>query len=427
MKRQWRSGWQRGGAALLCALTMFVTARAADRAAFLHPQPIENPEALSGFFAALARTQAQRAGAPGATEATETDTLAITRIAQYGDSHTAADLLTGTLRQLWQRDYGDAGAGFVYAGYPWPWYRRAGIHLQTSAGWRAAGLGPLSLPADGRFGLSGVSFTARDTGAFIRITGELDYAEILLLKQPGGGAIDVLVDGQIQQRNVSLAAAADEPFYLTPDIPSSTHNDNLHSVELRTATPGAVRVLGLIAERNRAGVILDAYGVNGARATRLLQWNEALLADNLAWRDPDLVILAYGANEAGDAHLDPAQYQRQFRAALARIRRAVPRAALLALSPPDRAARRGQRWISLATLPALTEAQRLAARESGAAFWNLSAAMGGPGSIDRWTRAGLAQPDRVHLTRAGYNLIAQALYEEMQKAEVGSQKSENHW
>jgi len=135
---------------LLCCLILLsaVPACAADNShPFITRQPIEDAggQALAGFYQALACTVAQREG-------NETDSPAITRILHYGDSHVAADILTGALREYFQRDFGDAGPGFILAGRPWPWYRRSGIELSASAGWQSNGLSRFSIDTDDRFG-----------------------------------------------------------------------------------------------------------------------------------------------------------------------------------------------------------------------------------------------------------------------------------
>lgn len=163
------------------------------------------------------------------------------------------------------------------------------------------------------------------------------------------------------------------------------------------------------------GVIYDALGVNGARATDLLSWNWRAMANNLERQSPGLIVLAYGSNEVGDADLDIAEYTASFRELLARFRKAAPRASILVISPPDRAIRVGTRWQTIPRMRSLVQAQRQAALGEGAAFWNQFQAMGGAGSIERWKEAQLAQPDRVHLTRSGYKLVAQMLYEELMR------------
>ncbi len=407
---------------LLIALTLLcaVPACAASKPRpLIGQQPIEDDShrALNNFYQALARTAAQH-------ETSEDEMPAITRVIHYGDSHVAADILTGALRHNFQRDFGDAGPGFMLAGRPWPWYSRSGITGSSSAGWQLNGLSLSSLISDGRFGLAGISLSTARAGESIRLTSDCTRFELYLLKQPRGGIIDVLLDGVIQQQHFSLASDAFEPTYLEVSVPAESAIRNLqsainnpHSIELRTISPGLVRVPGIVAEQPGAGVVYDAFGINGARATRLLQWNESLLAGNLAQRDPDLIVVAYGSNEVGDADFDPAVYRQKFFAVLERLHHAAPRASLLVIAPPDRAVRHNGRWRTISTLPALIATQRQAAQAAGAAFWDLSQAMGGPGSIARWAVRSppLAQPDRVHLTRSGYLLVADALYTELMR------------
>lgn len=161
------------------------------------------------------------------------------------------------------------------------------------------------------------------------------------------------------------------------------------------------------------GVIYDALGKNGARATDLLAWDWRFMAGDLESRKPSLIVIAYGSNEVGDADLDLSDYAASFRALLARFRKASPEASILVISPPDRAVRAGARWRTIPSMRGLVEAQRQAALDQGAAFWNQFQAMGGAGAIERWVTAQLARPDRVHLTRSGYRHVAEMLYEEL--------------
>lgn len=361
-------------------------------------QPIEDPggKAMLGFYNSLARSRKGEA---------------ITRIIHYGDSHVAADLLTGALRRNLQSFFGDAGAGFVLAGRPWSWYSPNGVTLGASGGWHTDGLSKESLAEDGRFGLAGVSFSATGAGEWISLNAACRSFDVYLLKQPGGGAVDIFLDGAEYKRNVSLASKRGEPVYIKVEA----RTDALHSIELRTVAKGLVRALGIAVEREAAGVVYDALGINGARASRLLSWDWRLLASNIERRDPDLIIIAYGSNEVSDDDLDLAEYSHSFLTLLKQFQQSSPRASVLVISPPDRAVRVGRRWQTISRMPALVESQRRAAFEAGAAFFDLFQAMGGAGSIERWAslQEPLAQPDRVHLTAAGYRLVASWLYAEL--------------
>lgn len=363
-------------------------------------QPIENAVALDGFYQALARTQI--AGAAEAVTA---------RIVHYGDSHVAADGMTGALRQHFQRDFGNAGSGFLYAVRPWDWYVRTGVTQTASAGWRVDGLKLSTLSFDNQLGMAGLSFTATRTGERLQISAPGERFEFALLQQPGAGAIEVWLDGQLYHPALSLSS----PEVATLFVPVEAERTGTHTLELRLVTTGPVRVFGLLAERAQSGVLYDAFGINGARATRPLLWDWQLLDEQLADRAPALIVIAYGSNEAGDADLNLVAYHQSFTELLQRFGHAAPNAALLVIAPPDRAQLINGRWQSLAQLAGVVEAQRQAALANGAAFWDLRRAMGGAGSINRWAmqRPTLAQADRVHLTPAGYRLVADALYAEL--------------
>jgi lysophospholipase L1-like esterase len=339
----------------------------------------------------------------------------VTRILHYGDSHVAADILTGSLRRELQLCFGNAGTGFVLPGTP---YSREGVTVRTSAGWRVDGLTQASLAADGRLGLAGASVSTQETAEWITVTAAGSYFDIYLLKQPGGGAIDVLFDGIVRKRGVSLASRSTEfrHIEIVADIGS------VHTIEIRTASAGRTRIFGIAIERNRDGVVYDALGINGARASRPLRWDWKLLAASLKRRDPDLIVVAYGSNEVSDPDLDLEDYTASFTTLLQRFRDAAPRASILVIAPPDRAVRAANKWKTIGTLPALVEAQRRAAFSAGAAFYDLFNAMGGAGSIARWAtfREPLAQSDRVHLTSAGYRLVADWLYAELMNGLLGS-------
>ena len=162
-------------------------------------------------------------------------------------------------------------------------------------------------------------------------------------------------------------------------------------------------------------LIYEARGINGARATKPLGWNWKVLAEQFSKRNPDLIVVAYGSNEVGDADLDLTEYQQQFTELLQRFHKAAPQASLLVLAPPDREQFVRGKWRTMPAMLDLIEVQRQAAFAEGAAFWNQFQAMGGAGSINHWAQFSqpLAQKDRTHLTRAGYSLVADAFYAEL--------------
>src|SRR5215470_10417249 len=99
---------------------------------------IESATALNSFFKALRDLKAGRRLEP-------------VRIVHYGDSHTAADILTADIRRSLQTDFGYGGPGYIVARNPFSTPRR-GVDSGASPGWTVDGVGKDSAN-DGFYGL----------------------------------------------------------------------------------------------------------------------------------------------------------------------------------------------------------------------------------------------------------------------------------
>src|SRR5262249_2042876 len=157
----------------------------------------------------------------------------------------------------------------------------------------------------------------------------------------------------------------------------------------------------------------EPLGINGAAASIILDWNEETLRSNLEHRDPALIALAYGTNEAGNRDWTLESYRDMFSRLLAELRAASPTAAILVIGRPDREIRGRTCWIPMDRLDMIIEAQRQAAYNAGCAFWDQRAKMGGKGSMGQWVNAGMAQMDRVHFTSPGYHLMGDAIFRDV--------------
>ena len=355
---------------------------------------IENPAALANFFRALAASKSGQRLEP-------------VRIMHFGDSHTAADILTAEIRRKFQQDFGDGGPGYIVPRNPMS-TRRRGVISGASSGWTIEGIGG-RVATDGIYGPAGIALGTSLANESIWLQTVTNHFELYFVRQPGGGSIDILVDG---------TSVVDTPLSLASRLPKLDHfshdeaADSTHRIEVRTLTSGRVRVLGIVAERISPGVVYDVLGVNGARAERMLGWNAAAFTAVLGQRAPDLIILSYGTNEAADADWTPAAYRQVLAAILRRLHTAVPEASILIYGPPDRA----DVPLAAKRMGAVIETERRAAFAGNAAFWSSYHAMGGPGSMNAWLRLGLGQADRVHLTSAGYVRIADLFYQDLMNA-----------
>ena len=350
---------------------------------------------LAHFYEALERTERGTAGA-------------VTRIVHYGDSPTTADMITGDVRQLLQKRFGDGGQGFLLVAKPWEWYEHRDIGLKGT-GWNITAASQAER-TDGLFGLGGVSFEGSENAASRLALRDTEHTavEVWFLKQPGGGTFTLQADS-VTVGSVNTAAPGRAAGYARLSLPrKGTHVLEIHA-------SGPVRLFGITLEKPGPGISYDSLGMNGAHVALLAHvFNERHWAEQLQHRRPDLLILNYGTNESGFASFVGGTYEEELRAVVKRIRKAVPGASLLIMSPMDRAGRvAGGEIVTLPTLPKLVGIQQKVARETGCAFFNTYEAMGGSGTMARWyeTQPRMVSADFIHPSAAGARLVGNLLYQ----------------
>ncbi len=353
--------------------------------------------ALNAFYAALWRTE--RGQEPN-----------VTRIVHYGDSPTTADLITGDVRSLLQKRFGNAGPGFTLIAKPWAWYQHHGVQI-SGEGWQMDA-GSHFVTHDGLFGLGGVSFTGgANAHDLIRYDdpGPTSF-EIWYLAQPEGGRIEVLADGT-QLGEVDTAADEKTAGFTTLHAAAPVSQLEIH------AQSGPVRLFGVAAERPGPGLVYDSLGMNGASITVLSRiFNRDFWTTELQHREPSLVIINYGTNEADFASFVNGPYEKEVREAVRRVQAAVPEASLMLMSPMDRGERVGLDEIqTMETIPKIVAIQKRVAEDTGCAFFNTFEAMGGEGTMARWYNGPrrLVSADLIHPIPAGGRIVANAFVREL--------------
>jgi lysophospholipase L1-like esterase len=147
----------------------------------------------------------------------------------------------------------------------------------------------------------------------------------------------------------------------------------------------------------------------------MLRWDEHTLATYMQRRNPALIMLAYGTNEASNPNWDQGSYQAMFSQLLQRLRNAAPAASIVVLGPVDRWSRSKGAWRPVPGVDGIIAAQRAASAENRCAFWDMRQRMGDKGSMRDWVYAGLAQGDYVHLTSAGYQRMGEVLFQDLMR------------
>lgn len=364
---------------------------------------VEDPSgaAMDAFYARLAKTIRKEPGA-------------VTRVLHYGDSVIASDYVSGTMRRRMQQRFGDAGHGFVLTANAWEWYFHNDVKHEASEGWSLSRItGPWA--KDGLYGLGGVSFhTDKSATATFGTAASGDFGrkvsrfDVYYLEQPGGGDLQLEVEGKAPER-VSTRGPEKASRKKSVEV-----EDGAAKMTLRALGGGDVRVFGVVMEREGPGVAYDALGALAGRASLWEQQDAAHWKEQMALRDPALVVVQYGTNESEDGGVNEPQYQKHLGALLDKLKQAAPGASVLVASPPDRATRDDSGKLSTAkVIPRLVFFQRKVALEKGVAFWDTFKAMGGEGSMARWFDKGLCAGDLTHPTPQGASVLGDLMFKSL--------------
>ena len=330
------------------------------------------------------------------------------RIAHFGDSHMANDGITDVTRKLLQRRFGDGGHGFSLVHARTNWYKHRGIKRTASEGWKITnflnGNG-----SDGAYGYGGVAVEGGPGEQFGLDSQKHPISHAFLYYRSEGKAVlSVKVDNKnLEPLKIEDAAGVD-----------GFHDWKLplgpHSVTWRV-TAGKVRLFGGALEAEK-GIVYDSLGEVGARGTRWLNANEAHMATALRQRNPDLVILNYGGNERIDKITEP-QYLERMATVVHRFifvpeqgGKPQPARSCLLIGPGDHGVRKAGKIVSDPDIIRIIDWQRKLARQTGCAFWDARAAMGGEGSMGRWVSSGLGWADYAHFSPKGEAFMGVATY-----------------
>ncbi len=325
----------------------------------------------------------------------------LVRLAFWGESHVASDQFTSVLRARLQARYGDGGPGaFLPAAPAGSFYERRDVTLEATSGFsgiegvsatRSSPLGAMGLALDARASAS-VRFRVQHTlAARVRV-----FARAHPLAADRTARVSLRYGDATE--STTFTSNADATLTLDADVTPS------QSFELSAER---LRLFGVSIE-GRRGVVVDNFGVAGARAEHAERWDDDAFQAGVSALAPDVVFLAYGTNEAVNS--DPvADHTRALEALIDRMRRGAPRAACVVIGPSNYPIQRGDAWLVRSRVAELRTAFRAAAFARGCGYFDLVAFQGGESNLEAWVRLGLVLGDHVHMTDAGHERLGAAL------------------
>lgn len=326
-----------------------------------------------------------------------------------GDSHTAADFWTNSVRRILEQRVPSGGPGFLALGLEH--YRHGSVRVNSTGSFDVAPhpLSRRSPEGDGVFGLGGIRSRARGSGSSALVRLELDPAHEQMAYAMAYRLLDaddrVEVSWGSQHRRLQGPQSEKNEFGISH---FEFDGDAADPIEIR-ALSGQPQLFGIIAETTSPGLVIDTLGINGARFATMLAWNSEAWLEEAQRREPVLAIIAYGTNEIFDA-VAPEKHAQELQRIIAQVRSAGPSVDCLVAGPTD-TGRGGPETAMRAA--ALDQVERDTARRAGCCYFSPFQLMNREGGFPAWLAADppLAVSDQVHLTVRGYERLGQALAE----------------
>jgi len=332
-------------------------------------------------------------------------------LVHFGGSHVQADMWSSRMRENFNRTLHqeESARGIIF---PYRAVKTNGS-LQFDVAFNKAweGFRNVRLTQPEEMGMMGWKATARDSGQFLDVTLKGDtvssfYFDKLRIFHEVGGAIfpfTVMVDDSIYQPVYIDSCRCSE---VVPILKSKRFVLTVH----KTDTLQTEFVLqGIQTLLNQPGLTYHSIGVNGASVKSFL--NCKLLEQQLAFLQPDLIIFSIGINDSFDKDFSRESFEASYRELIRRIRTTCPDVEIIFITNTDSYKNVKRHFYKNLKGNEVKHSMFSLAKEHNAAVWDLFSIMGGMSSISKWKRHTLAQRDLIHLTRKGYFLVGDLLFD----------------
>lgn len=308
------------------------------------------------------------------------------RIIQIGDSHTAADLFSYAVRKRLQSYFGNGGIGLI-APVNISGQQNISVH-QVSTGWQ-------------RFVNRAASKQKPPFGGIMAVAKEPDSETEIFPYH---------LNPYLQNIHVFFKANTpkDKLVFKDKERSVSFHptNENWQFTQFKGYLPFSISAntgtsLGQIElENQKRGILYSNLGVNGAKLSSLTKW-QSNWTTTLKQLHPDLIVLAFGTNEAFNPQMDIHKETQNWQKQLQKIRHDLPNTSIILVQAPPMNLDKSQCKVPT-TLQAIWEMQKNIAEKYHLRLWSWRNAMGGKCGMYQFQQQGMASQDGVHLNFKGY-------------------------
>lgn len=305
----------------------------------------------------------------------------------YGDSHMAADFFPRVVRDYVLRSN---AVGFAYALQP---KYQQNLNLKYSYKNYTLFNSKILKEQNLNYPLGGVIARANKKGAWIHLDTSLEKRRFM---------VGFVFKSPLAYNAFSIKDAGGKKYEI------SSHKANKWSYkELELSFPIHIEALQenaelggyFITNAKANNIFLDTIAINGARSDLWKNWNEKVLKEQLSLMQNDLIILAYGTNDALFKDFNKENFKKDFKTWMDILKKYNPKAVFMLIAPPT---------VKNSNFKLVCEALQELAKSEKTLFFDMHAFMQESGGKSLWIEKKLSLKD-VHLTVKGYELMAKKM------------------
>lgn len=346
----------------------------------------------------------------------------VVNILHIGDSHIQAGYLTGRTMRLLQKDFGNAGRGWIAplriakTNEPNDYFLRS-----STKDWSYSRLGRKNKDVD--LGLGCVA---------IKSTRSKFNFDIISTPNNGEGYSFNRIDVFRHQEALPLITSVENAQF-KQGARHEGHNivcDTLllpslkDTVQIGSITQDSIFknkknnvYYGMVLRNGQSGILYHSVASNGAM---FINYSDSSFIENMTLLNPDLIIVSLGTNETFGRRFHKKEFKGQVRKMVNLLIQSFPDTPIVLTTPPEtfkRTRRRNKRIynINKNSFEAASAIKEVA-KEKNMACFDLFSASGGKGAAKKWYERHWLSRDRIHFTIDGYEHQGFMLYRSLLKS-----------
>ena len=331
-------------------------------------------------------------------------------ILHIGDSHLQADYITHTTRVALQKQFGNAGRGFISplkiskSNEP--------FNYQTISPNTWKSLRCVSSKNYQPIGLGGMSIKTEDSSAVIQIktynTDSLDYSfnKIILYQLKNDSTFAIQLYDSTSTNFISTQL---------PELPyrsTFTSLKNTSFIKIKATKTNInqtnLTFFGVLLENGQNGILYHCVGINGAKYKDYSKASD--FCNQTTSLSPDLIIISLGTNESFQKNYNSEVFYKEIDTLVAKLILYNPNSPILLTTPANSFYYHNINH----NLPLISKTIIQFAIDKKLAYWDLFSITGGQNSAIQWKKFNLLSRDGIHYTKDGYihqgNLLTNAIF-----------------